>query len=115
MFCTSDWEEAQYVIKETKYWSIRYNKYPYYWWKDHIMALPKKHKEYTYLLSKEELKDYKNVEIFMKNYFKWKEYYSFMRQSMWWRSIKHLHYHYLTWKISYREIDWGNFLKIKNN
>jgi hypothetical protein len=34
------------------------------------MAIPLKHKEHTYELSKEELKDYKNVEIFMKEYYK---------------------------------------------
>ena len=115
VFCITDWEEKQYIIKETKYWTIRYNKYPYYWEGKHLMAIPKKHKEYTYQLSKEELKDYKEVEIFMKEYYQWQEYYSIIRQSMWWRSIKHLHYHYLTWDISHRNIEWSDFYKIKWN
>jgi hypothetical protein len=64
-------------------------------------------------LSKEELKDYKNVEIFMKEYYKWKDYFSFIRQSIWNKSIKHLHYHYLIWKVWYKELNWNKFLKIK--
>jgi hypothetical protein len=36
----------------------------------HLMAIPKKHKVYTTDLSLEELKDYKNVELFMKNWYK---------------------------------------------
>lgn len=115
MFCINDWVEKQYIIKETKHWSIRYNKYPYYWDKEHLMVIPKKHKEYTSDLNWEELKDYKNIELFMAEYYKWKHYYSFIRQSMWWRSIKHLHYHYITWKLSYKEVEWDSFFKIKNN
>lgn len=112
-FCIHDWEEKQYIIFETKYWSIRYNKYPYYWKEKHIMAIPLKHREYTYDLNKEELKDYKNIEIFIKKYYAGEEYFSIIRQSLWNRSIKHLHYHYLTWKISYKEIEWEDFFKIK--
>ena len=115
MFCINEWEEKQYIIKETKYWSIRYNKYPYYWNKEHLMVIPRRHVEYTYKLNKEELKDFKEVELFMLEYYKWKEYYSFIRQTMKWRSIKHLHYHYITGHISYTEKDWIKNLNIKRN
>ncbi len=111
-FCINDWEEKQYIIRETKYWTIRHNKFPYYWEWKHLMVIPKKHKEFTFSLSIEELKDYKNIELFMKEYYIGEEYFSFIRQTMWNRSIKHLHYHYLNWKLSHKDIEWNNFLKI---
>lgn len=113
-FCISDWIQKKYIVKETKYWSIRYNKYPYYWGEKHLMAISKRHKEYTHELSKEEFKDLKEVELFMEKHYKWQEYFSLIRQSMWWRSIKHLHYHYLTWKLSHKNIEWDDFFKIKS-
>ena len=114
-FCINDWKEKKYIVKETKYWSIRYNKYPYYWEEKHLMAIPIRHLEYAYELNKEELIDYNKVELFMKEYYDWKDYYSIVRHSMWWRSVKHLHYHYLTWKVSHRKIEWDDFFKIKSN
>lgn len=113
-FCKSTWKEKKYIVKDTKYWSIRYNKFPYYCGKNHLLAVPKKHKEYTYELSLEELKDYKNVEIFIKKYYWNKQYFSLIRQTMWNRSVEHMHYHYLLWSIWYKEVDWNNYLKIKN-
>jgi len=79
------------------------------------MAIPIRHLEYAYELNKEELIDYNKVELFMKEYYDWKDYYSIVRHSMWWRSVKHLHYHYLTWKVSHRKIEWDDFFKIKSN
>ena len=80
------------------------------------MAIPKKHKIYTTDLSIEELKDYKNVEKFMLEWYKWeKNYFSFIRQWIWWRSVEHLHYHYLPGHISFDEKNKENLsFKIKN-
>ena len=110
-FCKED----EYIISETKYWSIRNNKFPYYGKELHLMALPKRHIKFTYELNDEELKDIINVEKFMKSHYLWeKNYFSFVRQSLWWRSIEHLHYHYLPWHISFSSKDWDNIFKIKN-
>lgn len=89
--------EDELILKETKYWIVLYNKYPYYGNKQNLLAVSKKHKKKTSELSLEEFKDLKNVEIFMEEYFKWKNYFSFIRQTEWWRSVEHLHYHYLEW------------------
>ena len=113
-FCNEN-ENKKYQIYETKYWKIIYNKFPYYWDKEHLMTVPKRHVKFTYDLNNEELIDYKNIEIYMKDYYKWNNnYYSFIRQSIWWRSIEHLHYHYLPWHISYDEKSQENIFRIKN-
>lgn len=111
-FCIKNKDEEKIVLHKTKYWEIRYNKFPYYWNKQNLLAFPIKHKQYTTEITLEELKDFKNVEIFMKNYFWTKNYFSFIRQWYWWRSIEHLHYHYLQWVIYHNPNDNLSF-KIK--
>jgi len=107
--------EKQLIITNTKYWYIMYNKFPYYWDKTHLMAIPKRHIKFSIELNKEELNDFINVEIFMKDYYKWeKNYFSFIRQSTGWRSVEHLHYHYLVWHISFQNDNWERILKIKD-
>ncbi len=103
------------VLYRTELWIIIENKYPYFWDKDHLLALPKNHKSHTYELSKEELVDFINVEKFMKKYYWDKEYFSFIRQTKWNKSVDHLHYHYLHWKISASEgrIEGKKYLRIK--
>lgn len=110
-FCNTE-NENEYKIFETKHWFISNNKYPYFWEKKHIMAIPKKHKKSASELSWEELKDFKNIEIFINNYFENKDYFSFIRQTTWWRSIEHLHYHYYPWILIVREDLENNFLEI---
>ena len=113
-FCKNN-EEEKYLVHEIKYWKIIYNKFPYYWKGKHLMAVPKRHIKFTTQLNDEELVDYKNIEIFMKGYYKDdKNYYSFIRQSIWWRSIEHLHYHYLPWHISFDEKSEEKIFRIKN-
>ena len=98
-------EQKKYLITETKYWKILHNKFPYYWYKQNLLAVPIKHKATTLELTDEELVDYKNVEKYMKDYFWDKNYFSFIRQWIWWRSVEHLHYHYLEWIICNSEND----------
>lgn len=113
-FCKLDKDEKKLLIYETKYWEIRHNKYPYYWDKRHLMSIPKKHRKYAYELNNEELKDYKKIELFMKDYYNWEQYFSFIRHTTWWRSIEHLHYHYLPGILLYKEkIDNNKYLQIK--
>ncbi len=114
-FCIDILKESQYIAFETKYWYVVYNKYPYFWNKIHLLTSPKKHKITTDELSYEELKDYKNIEKFMKDWYKWKNYFSFIRQTIWWKSVEHLHYHYISWKIIFDNSSWENILKIKND
>ncbi len=113
-FCIINEEEKKLFIYETKYWKIIYNKYPYYS-KKHLMAIPKRHIKYVTDLNDKEIIDFKNIELYMKKFFdSEKNYYSFIRQSLWWRSVEHLHYHYLPWHISFEWENWINILKIKN-
>ena len=94
-------KDKEFLIKKTKHWKILYNKFPYYGNKQNLLVAPIKHKTYTKDLSDEELVDYKNVEKFMSEYFQDKNYFSFIKQWTWWRSIEHLHYHYLEWIIDH--------------
>lgn len=94
-FCKKSTEEKKLILWEWKYWKIIHNKYPYNWLKNHLLVVPYKHKEHTKDLSKTEFWELKEIEVFMKKYYGEKNYFSFIRQSNWWKSIKHLHYHYL--------------------
>lgn len=101
------------LLLETDYWKILYNKYPYYWKNQNLLVVSKKHIEKTTSLSNNELIDFKNIEVFMEKYFNWKNYFSFIRQTHWWRSIKHLHYHYLEWIFFHDWDNWDKKFKIK--
>lgn len=94
-FCKMEIDDFDLILHKTKYWVIVYNKYPYYWEKENLLVFPIKHSAFTYELKRKEFEDYKNVEIFMKNYFWEENYFSFIRQWTWWRSVEHIHYHYL--------------------
>lgn len=115
-FCNYEKEEKKLILHKTKYWEIRYNKFPYYWDKLNLLVFPIKHKELTSDLTENELKDYINVEKWMQNYFKDQFYCSFIRQWLWknwWKwgkSVAHLHYHYLAWIMSHNsEWNWQSF------
>jgi len=98
-FCKLDENEKKLIIFETKYWEIRYNKYPYWWIKKHILVFPKRHVELTKDLTNEELVDLKNIHKYLYDFYKWEQYFCFLRETFEWRSIKHLHYHYMPWNI----------------
>ena len=112
-FCTYSKEEEKLFLYETKYWKVIYNKFPYYS-KKHLMSIPKRHIKYTTELNNEELIDFKNIEIFIKNFYKEKNYFSFIRETTWWRSVEHLHYHYLPWTFVFDEQSKDKIFKIKN-
>lgn len=114
IFCSKDLEKTNKIIHKTKYWIIMYNKYPYFGEEKHLLVLPKIHKEFSYELSEEIFWDIINVEKFMKDFYWEIEYFSFIRQTFWNRSIAHLHYHYLSWRVGARLIDKQRFLKIKD-
>jgi hypothetical protein len=45
------------------------------------------------------------VQKFINNYYWDKEYFSFMRETLWKRSIEHLHYQYLPWVLRTSRIE----------
>lgn len=98
-FCNFIEDEKNLIIWEWKYWNIRHNKYPYNWNNKHLLVIPKSHKEHTKDLSKAEFSELKEISKFMDEYYKDENYFSFIRESSWWKSIKHLHYHYITWVL----------------
>lgn len=111
-FCETTKDEKPFIIWETKHWIIRHNKYPYFWNEKHLLAMPKKHRKYTYEMSKKEFGDFKEVEKFIKQFYKTDEYFCILRESTGWRSVEHLHYHFLPWVIFPKEEQWNKYLQI---
>lgn len=103
VFCQPD---ITPLLKEFDHWYICRNKYPYLWLKDNLLIIPKKHRKYTYELSPEEFAEFPKLEQFMNEYYGEKEYFSFIRQSCKWRSLEHLHYHYLPWFLSGKDMEY---------
>ena len=110
-FCT-DLENNE-IIFETEKWIVAHNKYPYFWDKKWLLAFPKRHIWLTIELNNEELIDLIEVEKFMVDFYKWNDYFSFIRQTKSNKSIEHIHYHYLPWTLSAKEIEWENYFKVK--
>lgn len=113
-FCENNiWNRI--VLSETKYWYIIKADYPYFDdYEKHLLVASKRHIEFTFQLSEEEFKDFLNIEKFMLDFYNWTDYFSFIRQSKWNKSVEHLHYHYLPWIPAQRTIDWEKYLKIKD-
>ena len=108
-FCNWYNDEPEYIIQEYTHWYIVHNKYPVLWLDNHLMAIPRKHTVLSKDLSDEELLDYRNVATFIHDFYKWKRYFSFIRESVKNRSLEHLHYHFLPGNICYDDIE--SFLK----
>ena len=112
-FCTC--LDKNKIIFESEYWFVMHNENPYFEDKNWLMAIPKRHIEFTINLKKEELADFIEVEKFMKNYYKDKwEYFSFIRQSKSNKSVEHMHYHYVLWIPHARVIDKKNYFWVEN-
>jgi diadenosine tetraphosphate (Ap4A) HIT family hydrolase len=104
-FCDMESEKEDLIIWQWRYFHIRHNKYPYLWLKNHLLVIPYRHIKYSRELNKKELTDLRNVEVFMKNYYKDWDYFSFLRETSWAKSLNHLHYHFLPWKIIDKDIE----------
>jgi len=101
-FCNdTDW----LIIWQWKYLNIRMNKYPYKWMNNHLLLIPNKHVELTKDLTIQEYSEMKEAESFLSNYYKWVDYFSLIRQTNWWKSIRHLHYHYLPGKLPSSDLE----------
>lgn len=103
--CPFCFQEEKLTILKTNFWKIQYNKYPYWGIKNHILVIPNRHIELTKDLNNSELIDLKKIHNYLFNFYKWEKYFSFIRETFKWRSIKHLHYHYLPINISSNEIE----------
>jgi len=102
------------ILFESNFWFVIKPEYPYFNdYENHLLAIPKRHVEFTFELSEEELKDFLNIEKYMLSFYNWTDYFSFIRQSRWNKSVEHLHYHYIPWIPASKTIDWENYLKIK--
>lgn len=113
-FCSEKVYSLNKILFETDFWLVIYNKYPYFKAEKNLLVFPKKHREFSWQLNKKELWDLKEVEKKLKDFYKWYNYFSFLRQTRWNKSVEHLHYHYLIWTPSYQIIDWKDYLEIKN-
>ena len=106
-FCSDNFSTTNEIIKEFEYWVILYTKYNYFNERNHLLVIPKAHKEHTEELSPDEMVDFINVEKFMNKFYLdlWLDYFSFIRQTNGWKSIKHLHYHYLPWALYSNKVE----------
>lgn len=73
------------------------------------MAIPIKHIKLSHEIPSEVMSEYPEVLKFIHDFFLWKKYFSFMRESVESRSLEHLHYHFLPGKVGYNDIEY--FLK----
>ncbi len=101
-FCTNIKEQEGHIIWKWKCWYIMHNMYPYSWNEKHLMAIPYTHKKCYLDLSDEEILDFKNVNIFLKEFFGEDNYFSCLRETIANRSVEHLHYHYIPWKLKWK-------------
>lgn len=95
-------KKEQETIYKWKHWKIIYNISPYSWDDKHIMAIPNRHIVYSVELKEEEYKELLEIQKFVKNFFASENYFSFTRESMWNRSVEHLHIHFLAWKLKWK-------------
>ncbi|MCP4523779.1 MAG: HIT family protein [Candidatus Gracilibacteria bacterium] len=93
------------VLKVFTHWFICYNKYPYGGNKNHLLLIPKKHKQFASLLSPEETQELPLIEKFLEKHFNKTDYFSFTRHTYQGRSLEHLHYHYLPGIVTPSDIE----------
>jgi len=89
-------------IWEWKYWYIVRNFAPYSGDEKHLMVIPHKHKKYSIELSKEEFWELVEIHKFMKDFYQDENYFSVIRETMWNRSVEHLHIHFIPWRLQWK-------------
>jgi len=89
-------DKSEYTIWKWEYFFITHAKYPYNGLENHLLAIPYRHVRETSKLTHEEFASFREVEIFMKDFYKNEEnYFSFIRETKGCKSVAHLHYHFL--------------------
>lgn len=101
-FCTNINENEWNIIWKWEYWFLIHNAYPYSWNEKHLMAVPYTHKKVYLELTDEEILDFKNVQIFIKDFFWEENYFSCLRETMANRSVEHMHYHFIPGKLKWK-------------
>lgn len=106
-FCLVE-EYQDMIIWEWKYWMMIYNKYPYTGNNQHIMAVPRAHKEFFWEFTEEEIAELKQVHEEVKKFFWEKSYFSFCRETHGTntKSIKHYHMQFIGAELE------GKYLRI---
>lgn len=100
-FCNKK-EQSWHIVWEWKYWYILHNLSPYSWDDKHIMAVPYEHIKFSFELSSDHFLELEEIHKFVKNFFWEENYFSFTRESMWNRSVEHLHMHFLAWILKWK-------------
>lgn len=104
-FCKN--EDKDLVVKNFKFWKLVKNLYPYNGIKNHLLLIPFRHIEHTKFLKSDELKELSEINEFIENYYSWENYFSFIRETNWGKSIKHIHFHYLPWILFSNLMEWA--------
>lgn len=66
------------------------------------MAVPYSHKKYSIELSSKELLELKDIYIFVKGFYLEENYFSCTRETMWNRSVEHIHIHFIPWRLQWK-------------
>lgn len=90
------------IVWQWKYWQILYNLGSYSWDHRHIMAIPFDHIKTSLELDDKHLLELREVHKVVKDFFQDEEYFSFTRETMWNRSVEHLHIHFLAGKLQWK-------------
>jgi diadenosine tetraphosphate (Ap4A) HIT family hydrolase len=88
---------------------VVHNKFPILGLSAHIMAVPKRHILLAQDISADIMSQYPKALKFVHEFYKGKKYFSFMRESVESRSLEHLHYHFISGTIGYKDLE--HFLK----
>ena len=99
-------DEEETLIKKFKYWKLIKNQYPYNWINKHLLLIPYRHIEHTKFLNNKELSELPERYEFIEKFFKWMNYFSFIRETNWWKSVKHIHYHFLPGILFSNSVEW---------
>ncbi len=94
-FCRID--KLDDIIWKWKFWYIKHNIASYSWNEKHIMAIPYEHIKYSHELEVKHFDELNEIYKFVKDFFQEEQYFSFTRETMWNRSVEHLHIHFLIW------------------
>ena len=100
-FCNS-LEQDWHTIWKWKYRYILHNLFPYSWNEKHLMAVPYQHRAFSWELTGDEFLEIKDIQAFMKDYYKEENYFSCTRETMWNRSIEHYHMHFVPWRLQWK-------------
>lgn len=100
-FCDQEKNQSR-ILWKGKHWYLIYNLSSYSGDHRHIMAVPHEHICYSHELTPECLSSLHEVYAKVKEFFGDEEYFSFTRETMWHRSVEHLHMHFLAGKLQWK-------------